>query len=226
MRHSIDVTGMLGAADILDLPLARAYMTSRLAAGMIPSDVLDAMGTVPRHCFLPRHRWRVAYLDLNLRTGDGWLTAPNVVAKALAALPCRDDSRVLEIGTGTGYQTVLLAILNDEVLTIGDPGGPAFEALRRLDSTGLTGIRVVAGHRRIEDFGLENGTFDGIVVNHALRQFPNRLLSLLRPAIGHIVVPIQAADGTQRLVRCTITSGEVMHMIDLGSVVYPVAWWE
>ncbi len=106
-----------------DLALARAAMAGRLGAIGFPAAVVAAMGQVKRHDFVPAPLWRLAYADADLWLGAAWLESPLAIARRLAALAARPGQRVLEMGTGSGYQTAVLASLGAEVFTVETLGG-------------------------------------------------------------------------------------------------------
>jgi protein-L-isoaspartate(D-aspartate) O-methyltransferase len=173
--------------------------------------VIDAMSAVPRHHFAPMTRWRVAYLDLDLWTGATWMTRPGTVARVVDALPSERGLRILEIGTGTGYQAALCAALGAEVVSYDLSASCTAPARRQLESDGHSLVAVKDGNGLEPDDSA--GTFDAVIVNGVVTAFPTQLWQCLRSG-GVIVVPLVSSDGTQRLLR--YTSRQQLSVVDLG----------
>jgi protein-L-isoaspartate(D-aspartate) O-methyltransferase len=217
----VDAAGLLMLMGVPDLPLARFWLGEQLRASGISEDVLGAMTDVPRHGFAPPARWRVAYLDLDLWTGVTWMTRPGTVARVVDALPRSERLRILEIGTGSGYQTaVLAAALGADVTSLEISPACLKSATERLRALGITRAEVKLGN------GLEPGTlpaeFDGIVVNAALPALQTQLFGLLSQGGGVIVVPLVVSDGSQRLLRYALLGDEIT-VVDLGKCNFPLA---
>jgi protein-L-isoaspartate(D-aspartate) O-methyltransferase len=174
--------------------------------------VIDAMAAVPRHHFAPITRWRVAYLDLDLWTGATWMTRPGTVARVVDALPREPGLRILEIGTGTGYQAALFATLGAEVVSYDLSPSCTARATQQLEWLGNSRISVKAGNGLKPDDSA--GEFDAIVVNGVVTAFPTQLWKCLRPSGGVIVVPLVSSDGTHRLLR--YASHQKLSVVDLG----------
>ena len=153
--------------------------------------VLAALAAVPREQFVPEHLRRHAYADRALPIGSGQtISQPFMVATMLEALAL-DGGRVLDVGTGSGYQAALLAELADEVVTIERVPELAEEARRTLERTGYGDVEVRVGDGTL---GVpERAPFDGIVVAAAAPAVPEALYGQLAPG-GRIVVPV----GTRR----------------------------
>jgi len=156
--------------------------------GIADRRVLAALATVPRHHFVPPSLERSAYDDAPLPVGHGQtISQPYIVALMTAALRPRRHHRVLEIGTGTGYQTAVLAHLVARVHTI-----ERLPALAEAAATRLAGL----GYRnvvcRVGDGTLgwpEAGPFDGILVTAAAPAVPAPLLAQLAVG-GRAAVPV------------------------------------
>ena len=159
--------------------------------GIRDERVLAAVASVPRELFVPDDLRRHAYADRALPIGSGQtISQPFMVATMLEALEL-DGGRVLEIGTGSGYQAALLAELADEVVTIERVPELAEEAQRTLERAGYGRVDVRVGDGTL---GVpEQAPFDGIVVAAAAPAVPASLYEQLAPG-GRIVVPV----GTQR----------------------------
>lgn len=194
-----------------DLPLARTWMEEQLFAHGVRVDVINAMRVVPRHVFAGA-QWFVSYLDLELRLGRAWLPAPSLVARMVSAVPSVPQPRVLDLGTGTGYQAAVLSALGAWVVSVDSNPDCLDAAQERLAKLQL-GARFVHGEP-IAQVPPEAG-YDAIIINGALSQLPARLFDLLGDG-GVIVAPLIVADGTQRLVRYAVSHEHGITALDLG----------
>ena len=159
--------------------------------------VLAAMEKVPRHEFVPESQRAYAYDDHPLPIGEGQtISQPYIVALMTEALALSPRSRVLELGTGSGYQAAVLAELADSVFTIEYFPTLAQEAASRLARLGYRNVSVRAGDGW--NGWPERAPFDAIVLTFAAPQVPPELPGQLRPG-GRICAPIGEADGTQQL---------------------------
>ena len=159
--------------------------------GIRDERVLAALAAVPRELFVPEQFRRNAYADSALPIGSGQtISQPFMIATMLEALRL-DGGRVLEVGTGSGYQAALLAELADEVVTIERVAELAEEARRTLERAGYERVDVLVGDGTL---GVpERAPFDGIVVAAAAPAVPGPLYDQLAPG-GRLVVPV----GTRR----------------------------
>jgi len=159
--------------------------------GIRDERVLAALAAVPRELFVPDQHRRNAYADRALPIGSGQtISQPFMVATMLEALQL-DGGRVLEVGTGSGYQAALLAELAHEVVTIERVPELAEEARRTLARAGYEPVDVRVGDGTL---GVpERAPFDGIVVAAAAPAVPGPLYDQLAPG-GRLVVPV----GTRR----------------------------
>ena len=159
--------------------------------------VLKAIAEVPRHLFVPegvRHR---AYEDSPLPIAQGQtISQPFVQATYLQALALKGDEKVLEVGTGSGYQTALLAQLVAMVFSIERHGPLAQEAKKVLDQAGITNISVMVGDGTLG--WRPYAPYDAILVAAASPDIPQPLLEQLAEG-GHLVIPIGGRH-TQQLV--------------------------
>jgi protein-L-isoaspartate(D-aspartate) O-methyltransferase len=161
------------------------------ARGIRDGRVLAAIASVPRELFVPEQLRRHAYADRALPIGSGQtISQPFMVATMLEALRL-DGGRVLEVGTGSGYQAALLAELADEVVSIERVPELAEEARQTLERAGYGRVEVRVGDGTL---GVpERAPFDGIVVAAAAPAAPDSLYDQLAPG-GRLVVPV----GTRR----------------------------
>ncbi|MBK8475569.1 MAG: protein-L-isoaspartate(D-aspartate) O-methyltransferase [Opitutaceae bacterium] len=149
--------------------------------------VLAAMATVPRHRFVPEGVQAEAYADCPLPIGHGQtISQPYIVALMTELLGLRPTDRVLEIGTGCGYQTAVLAALVREVCTVERVEGLARTAGARLAALGMT--RSPCGWATAGRAG-RTGPFDGILVTAAPDRLPAALGAQLAPG-GRLVIPL------------------------------------
>ena len=169
--------------------------------------LLRAFGRLPRERFLPEDQGEEAYEDRPVPIGEGQtLSQPYVVALMLEALKIKPGSRVLEIGTGSGYQTALLAEMEAEVYSIERIASLAESAMSRLKALG-TGDRV---HIRIADGSggwPEAAPFDGIVVSAAAPAVPEPLSEQLAEG-GRMVLPVGELP-SQELILVERVSGRL-----------------
>jgi len=168
------------------------------ARGVTNRVVLDAMRRVPRHHFVEAPLQSEAYSDHALPIGHGQtISQPYIVALMTEMLDLKPADKVLEIGTGSGYQAAVLAAITTNVYTV-EIVKPLYEkASNRLRDSGFPQDRVRHGDGY---FGWEDqAPFDAIIVTAAADHIPPPLLKQLRPG-GRMVIPIGPIHATQRLV--------------------------
>lgn len=185
-----------------DLQRARARMVDHQLRSRDITDprVLEAMGRVPRHLFVPPDAAHLAYSDMPLPIGQRQtISQPYIVALMSQSLGLRGHERVLEVGTGSGYQAAVLAALAAQVYSLErlpDLAERAREILLRL---GLTNVEVIVADG---SSGLpEHSPYDGIIVTAAAPRPPQPLLDQLAER-GRLVVPVGGIEG-QMLERWT-----------------------
>ena len=178
----------------------REEMVSRQikARGVTDPDVLKAMKIVPRHLFVPIKYQKNAYRDYPLPIGKGQtISQPYIVAFMTAALHVKPKDRILEIGTGSGYQAAVLAELGCEVYSveiIGSLGERAKEILTRLGYRNVH-IKIGDGHKGWP----EKAPFDAIIVTCAPEKIPQPLVQQLKEG-GRMIIPVGESGGIQHLV--------------------------
>jgi len=166
------------------------------ARGVRDPRVLAAMRDLPRHLFVPRARWNEAYGDWPLPTACGQtISQPYIVARMLELAELEPDHRVLEIGTGSGYQTVLLTRLVREVCSVERIHGLLEEARERLAAQGVTGVRLLEADGTLG--WREFAPYDRVVVAAAAPRVPEALREQLGDR-GVLVIPVGGA-AIQRL---------------------------
>jgi protein-L-isoaspartate(D-aspartate) O-methyltransferase len=172
------------------------------ARGVRDPAVLAALGEVPRHLFVPDSARHQAYADHPLQIGDGQtISQPFIVAYMTEAITPRATDRVLEVGTGSGYQAAILATIVAEVYSIEIISALAEQAARRLHDLGYDNVTVRTG----DGFAgwPEMAPFDAILVTAAPDTVPPPLLEQLKVG-GNLVIPVGVGD--QQLVRWTRTA--------------------
>ena len=167
--------------------------------GVSDTSVLTAMEKVPREQFVPETFKARAYENIALPIdASQTISQPQVVAEMTAALELDSGHKVLEVGTGSGYQAAVLAHLCKRLYTIERHRRLATEAEARFDSLRLYNIviRVGDGNKG----WLEQAPFDRIIVTAQADRIPDQLVSQLRVG-GIIVLPVLASNGIQNVIR-------------------------
>jgi protein-L-isoaspartate(D-aspartate) O-methyltransferase len=186
--------------------------------GISDQSVLRAMEEVPRECFVEPNDRDHAYRDSALGIACGQtISQPFVVAYMTDQLQLNREHRVLEIGTGSGYQAAVLSRLSKQVLTIERYRTLADTARQRLEKLGYYNIEVMLGDGF--DVPAGAGDFDRIIVTAAMEQIPEKLLQRLEVG-GILIAPVGPHQGTQTLVRVvrTETGFERKELVDVRFV--------
>jgi len=200
-----------------DLEAARKAMVEKqLRARLIKSEaVLDAMLNVPRHLFVPDDLQASAYDDSPLPIGlEQTISQPYVVAYMTEQLGLAPGMRVLEIGTGSGYQTAILAYLGCEVYSIEFLEDLAARAKNTLAALSLGKIEVRHANGYLG--WPEQAPFDAIIVTAAPETVPEKLVEQLKEG-GRMIVPVGEVHQIQQLMRITKKEGRAIEE-DLISV--------
>ena len=188
------------------------------ATGIVDERVLNAIRTVPRHLFVDEAFATRAYEDTALPIGHSQtISQPWVVAKMTEALfkDGAQPKKVLEVGTGSGYQGAILAALGLEVFTVERIGDLLRQARKRFRTLGLT-VRSRHDDGRIG--GPEAAPFDGIVVTAAAPALVDALTAQLAPG-GTLVAPVGGAEN-QSLLRLRKDAAGNVAQDNLGPVVF------
>ena len=164
--------------------------------GIADGRVLQAMLRLPRHEFVPDAYRSQAYEDHPLPIGEGQtISQPLIVAIMLQALALQPTDSVLEIGTGSGYATALLAELTARVVGVERSPVLAAGAMQTLSRLGYNDVNVVVGDG---SQGFASGApYDAILVSAATAAVPQALLSQLREDGGRMIIPVGPAESQQ-----------------------------
>ena len=187
--------------------------------GIKDSRVLDAMRKVPRHLFMPESIRGSAYDDVALPIGEGQtISQPYMVASMTELLELKGNEKVLEIGTGSGYQAALLAELAKEVYSIERIPVLASEAQARLSALGYNNVTVVTGDGTK---GLqEKAPFDRIIITAAAPELPEIIIKQLTEG-GIIVAPV-GERFSQIVIRGRIKKGVLVEEFHVPCVFVPL----
>lgn len=177
------------------------------ADGITDAATLQAMRTVPRHEFVPQRLKKHAYTDGPLPIGnDQTISQPYIVAYMTQALQLKPSDRVLEIGTGSGYQAAVLAEMVDTVHTIEIVKDLALSAKERLNQLGYDNVVVTwgDGYHGLPD----KAPFDAIMVTAGAKDIPQPLIDQLGEG-GRMIIPVGAHHANSRLVLATKKNNKI-----------------
>lgn len=184
--------------------------------GIRDQRVIRAMGKVPRHRFVDEALVGRAYGDYPLPIGEGQtISQPYMVALMSEALELTGQEKVLEVGTGSGYQTAVLAELCGKVFSIERIKGLADRAIRTLDSLGYYNVLVKVGDGTLG--WREEAPFDRIIITAAAPAIPEPLVEQLA-AGGRLLAPV--GDAASQVLRKGTKTPEGVQWSDLGSCVF------
>ncbi|HVW22662.1 MAG TPA: protein-L-isoaspartate(D-aspartate) O-methyltransferase [Opitutaceae bacterium] len=185
-------------------------------SGEVSPAIDQALRRVPRGAFVGPQWQERAHEDRPLPIGCGQTTSqPSLVAYMTEQLALTPKSRVLEIGTGSGFQTAILAELAAEVFTVELLPELAASARQRLDGMGYRNVSYRVGDGA--EGWPEHAPFDAIIVTAAGRALPPALIAQLRPG-GRLLAPLGPPEGEQTLVLVDTRSNGEWHRRDLCSV--------
>ena len=186
------------------------------ARGVRDERVLAAMRKIARHLFVPKGYERFAYEDRPLPIGEGQtISQPYIVAVMTEQLELKPQDRVLEVGTGSGYQAALLAELAGTVVSIERLASLADRAQQNLAQAGVTGVKVVVGDGT-EGYPPE-APYDAVIVTAASPSVPDPLIDQLAEG-GRLIAPIGPRE-CQDLIKLVKREGKV-ERIPLGGVCF------
>ena len=172
----------------MDFEAARARLIKQLSIEIKDARLLAAMSHIPRELFVPPESRHAAYEDKPLPIGwEQTISQPFIIALMTEALELTGNDKVLEIGTGSGYQTAILAELSQKVITVERLPSLANTAKQILDSLGYTNIGI---HVAEETLGWKReAPYDAILVTAGAPNIPNDLLAQLAIG-GRLVIPV------------------------------------
>jgi protein-L-isoaspartate(D-aspartate) O-methyltransferase len=188
-----------------DLNAARADLIKQLDAEIRDKRVLAAMARIPREQFVPLESRHLAYEDGPLPIGwEQTISQPYIIAIMTEALELKGNEKVLEIGTGSGYQTAILAELATKVISVERVPALAESARQTLDNLGYKNIEI---HLAEETLGWQKAApYDDIMVTAAAPDIPEDLLAQLNIG-GYMVIPV-GPRYSQELYKVTRKKGK------------------
>jgi len=192
----------------MDYSIARRRMVEQQIAdrGITDQRVLDAMLTIPRHLFVESGLQNHAYSDATLPIGEKQtISQPFTVASMTAALELQGHERILEIGTGSGYQTAILSHLVKRVYSIERISLLAAQARRVLDQLQMSNINIKMGDGTVG--WKDQAPFDGILVAAGSPDVPQEYLEQL-DINGKLVIPVGDRDEQTLLRICRLPDGQ------------------
>lgn len=180
--------------------------TQIIARGITNPRVLEAMSKVERHKLVPQNMREYAYEDRPLPIGGGQtISQPYIVAYMSALLQPKPEMKILEIGTGSGYQAAVLAEIVREVYTIEIVAELGIRSEKALKEMGYENIWVKIGDGY--QGWPEEGPFDGIIVTAAAEKIPQPLITQLKEG-GRLIIPVGPNNETQELMLVEKTKGK------------------
>jgi len=185
---------------IMDFEKARSRLVASLAREITDKRVLDVMNIVPRHIFVPLEFQEAAYEDRPLPIGyDQTISQPYIVAFMTQNLELTGSEKVLELGTGSGYQTAILSNLARYVVSTERVPSLIDKASKILDTLGYSNIQIQAA---AESLGWQSGApYDAIIATAGAPRIPDELISQLSIG-GKMVIPV-GSRYTQELLKIT-----------------------
>lgn len=193
--------------DTYQLQRTRMVEDQLISRGIDDVATLAAMGKVPRHKFVPEDQIPYAYVDGALTIGEGQtISQPFIVAYMTQCLQLKKDSKVLEIGTGSGYQAAVLAEITDNVYSIEIVEKLGLQAREVLYGLGYTDInlKIGDGYNGWE----EHAPFDAIIVTAGAEEIPKPLVEQLAVG-GRMIIPVGPHRGTRQLIQLDKTPKKI-----------------
>lgn len=188
--------------------------------GVTDQEVLDAMERVPRHEFVPENYQSQAYTDRPLPIGYGQtISQPYIVALMTELLQLKNTDRVLEVGTGSGYQAAILSEIVADVYTVEIVEPLAAEARERLERLGFSNVHTLQADGY---FGWEeHAPYDAIIVTCAPDHIPQPLVQQLKNG-GKLVIPVGPPGGYQTLWEITREGSDIKKRNVTGVLFVPL----
>ena len=208
--------------DNAEFKAAREHLITHYIAGQGITDpqVLAAMRSVPRHCFVPERLVSKAYMDTALPIGASQtISQPYVVALMTESLGLADNHRVLEIGTGSGYQAAVLAKIVKEVYTIEIKEILHHRSTRLLENLGFVNVKTRHGDGY---YGWQEAApFDAVMITAAVNHVPPPLLQQLKDG-GRLILPLGNPFSYQNLTLITKTGDDFITRQITGVLFVPM----
>lgn len=203
----------LGATFVQDHDKER--LINLLAAYSIKEPILSAFDKVERRKFVPQKLADAAYEDRALPIGEGQtISQPSLVASMLQELRLKGDEKILEVGTGSGFEAALLASLCKKVYTIERIAGLAKQAKKRIKQLGIRNVKVVVGDGSL---GLPKyAPFDAIIVSAAFLQVPRPLVEQLKED-SRLIMPVGSPE-SQEVVLYKKKGGQLVETARISPV--------
>ena len=185
--------------------------------GVHDCSVLEAMYNIPRHYFVSEALRYNSYEDTSLPIGFGQtISKPSIIGIKVQSLNLAKTDRVLEIGTGSGYQTAILSYLTKSVTTLERIHLLSDRARFVISQLNLSNIRFI----KSDDFNKADGLFDAIIVAAGADILPVDLLKKLTPT-GRLVIPI-SSDSTHKIIRYTKNGDKLIEEFITEAVFVPL----
>ena len=198
---------------IADIESEVSYTRSMIGKSALDPRVMNVMASVPRDEFVPAEMKHAAFINGPLPIGDGQtISQPYIVALMTDMLAIEPEHRVLEIGTGSGYQTAILSQLCNQVYTV--------ECIAALSDRALVHFRKLKYDNIVATIGNgyegwpDHAPYDGIIVTAAASHIPEALIEQLKPG-GKLVIPVGEAYTTQSLM---LVRKDAQGEVDIDSV--------
>ncbi|MES2354056.1 MAG: protein-L-isoaspartate(D-aspartate) O-methyltransferase [Pseudomonadota bacterium] len=204
---STEIFGSLRQHMVAEVVAETIYVSARIGKAALDRRVVDVIGKVPRHQFVPAELQSYAYLNRPLPIGHGkTISQPFIVALMTDLLTIRPHDVVLEVGTGLGYQAAVLAELAEEVYSVEMIKNLADQAKQRVSRLGYSNIHIKTGNGY--HGWLEHAPFDKIIVTAAADLIPPLLILQLARG-GKMVIPAGPPNSQQLIVVEKSQSGTV-----------------
>lgn len=205
---TVNSLGLSGQTDTFKMERQHMVKTQIRARGITYQPTLDAMLTVPRHLFVPDYLINRAYSDGPLPIGYGQtISQPYIVAYMTSVLKPEKTDKILEIGTGSGYQAAVLAEIADSVFTVEIVPELAARAEKLLKQLGYDNVWVKSGDGY---FGWEeHAPYDKIIVTAAPEEVPQPLIDQLKEG-GKMIIPVGGVYSYQYLILLEKKKGKVI----------------
>jgi protein-L-isoaspartate(D-aspartate) O-methyltransferase len=206
----------LAQADPFSADRSRMVVDDLMARDISDPAVLKAMGKVKRHLFVDKSLWSEAYADYPLPIGDGQtISQPYIVALMTQSLKLKKGNKVLEVGTGSGYQAAILAEIVQQVYGVEIVKTLAQKAEKLLLALGYRNIKIKTGdgYRGWKEYA----PFDAIIITCAVNHIPDPLIKQLREG-GRIVLPLGDSSSVAQRLVLGIKKGEKIELQHITGV--------